>query len=110
MEIHVSAPGSVVEIEVDQIPVPDEPGKAEAAKSQGDVEDLGPDPVVGSEPALKSVVEHDESGNGGKQAHGLQQVQKWIHFAIEVGDIIGLREEENPGAEKQQIDDADDSN
>src|SRR5947209_14558470 len=104
MEIHVSARGSVVEIEVDQVPMPDEPGKAEAAKSQRNVENPGPNPVIGFEPGLKSVVEHDERCDGCEQAYGLQQVQKWIHLAIEVGDVVGLREEQHPRAEKQQID------
>src|SRR6185369_6566118 len=89
--IHGVPPRLVMEIEVDQVPVPDEPGEADAAEGQRDVKNLGPDPMIRLEPALKSVEEDDDCSGGRQDACDLEEIKERIHLAAEVGDIIGTR-------------------
>jgi hypothetical protein len=63
--------GLVTQMEIQQMPVPDKPEKAEAARRQHRVPDLVPAPLLRIAPQLHAVVHRDHRADAGQQSEHL---------------------------------------
>src|ERR1041385_1709996 len=98
---------SIVKIEVDKVPVPGEPGEADAGQSQQNIGQFGPNPAASFAPALEGVKEHDQRAQRSEEAHEVGEVKKGIATAAEVVNVVHARNKNHPAQQASQIDQAD---
>src|SRR5437879_8899608 len=98
----------VSQVEIDEVPVPDEPGKANACKSERDIKQFRPYPLARLCPASERVENYNQSAHGGDHSETLVKVQERIAAAAQVSDVVcGGKEYEAPNC-KGRIHRADD--
>src|ERR1700730_149689 len=98
----------VVKIEVDEVPVPDKPGKADASDRHDDVKNFCPDPPAGFGPAVERIDEDDQGTESTQDSNELGEIQEGIAAAAEVCDVVGARDKDGPGDQEDQIQNPDD--
>src|SRR6266705_1680199 len=96
----------VSQVEIDEVPVPDEPGKANTCKSEGDIKQFRPYPLARLCPASERVENYNQSAHGGDHSENLEKVQERIAAAAQVSDVVCAGNEYEPPSYKDQIHDA----
>src|SRR6266478_1066476 len=93
----------VSQVEIDEVPVPDEPGKANTCKSERDIKQFRPYPLARLCPASERVENYNQSAHGGDHSDNLEEVQERIAAAAQVRDVVCAGNEYEPPSYKDQI-------
>src|SRR5947207_10514731 len=99
----------VSQVEIDEVPVPGEPSKANTCKSEGDIKQFRPYPLARFCPASESVENYNQSAHGGDHSENIEKVQERSAAAAQVSDVVCAGNEYEPPNCKEQIHNANDA-
>ena len=102
-------PALVVEIEVEQVPIGDEPEKANAACGEQDVPDAVPKPLLLIAPGNEGVENGDERAEAGEYAEDLQQMNPDVATLPETPGFLQTLQGDEQTDDESDIEEADDA-
>src|SRR5579885_2867942 len=101
---------SVVEVEVEHVPVGYEPEESDAAHSEADVPDAIPEPLLLIAPGDKGIEDGDERAETGKNADDLQEMNPEIAALAEAAGLLESLQRDEQAGHKGDIEEANEAN